>query len=178
MLSPSCVSRTLGNFIQIAVPLKHSEETYHFTCNPDFPGPMTIEIVSSRVRVTQNVLMVNTSAPKTPVIMNPNPIPTPGSFKTQNVPRKEELIHGGPSGNTSKKQEPSPLSAGPLTAFVNKGKKRALEYDSSPTESDDDEFPPPKIRASVSITDNKENLVNKQSFKYEKPTATRSGFNK
>ena len=38
------------NSIQLAVPLKHAEDTYMFTFYPEFPGPLTIEIVSSRVR--------------------------------------------------------------------------------------------------------------------------------
>lgn len=36
------------NFCQLAVPLKHTEDTYMFTFDPEFPGPLTIEIVSSR----------------------------------------------------------------------------------------------------------------------------------
>lgn len=38
------------NHVKLAVPLKHPEDTYIFTYNPKFSGPLTIEIISSQVR--------------------------------------------------------------------------------------------------------------------------------
>ena len=38
IIMPSNLGR--GNFIQIAVPLKHPEDTYCFTHDPEFPGPL------------------------------------------------------------------------------------------------------------------------------------------
>lgn len=38
------------NRVQLAIPLKHPEDTYTFTYNPNFPGPLTIDIISSKHR--------------------------------------------------------------------------------------------------------------------------------
>ena len=38
------------NTIQISIPLKHPEDTYMFTYNVEFPGSLTIKVISSQVR--------------------------------------------------------------------------------------------------------------------------------
>ena len=40
---------SMDNIIKLAIPLKHPEDTYIFTYNPEFPGPLTIQIISSDI---------------------------------------------------------------------------------------------------------------------------------
>ena len=42
---------TTDNVAKLAIPLKHPEDTYIFTHTPEFPGPLTIQIISSNIRV-------------------------------------------------------------------------------------------------------------------------------
>ena len=42
--------------IKISIPLKHPEDMYTFTYDPDFPGPFTIEITSSPLQVHHMLL--------------------------------------------------------------------------------------------------------------------------
>lgn len=37
--------------IKISIPLKHPEDMYTFTYDPDFPGPFTIKITSSPLQL-------------------------------------------------------------------------------------------------------------------------------
>ena len=39
------------NVIQISIPFKHPKDTYMFTYNIEFPGSLTIEVISSQVRM-------------------------------------------------------------------------------------------------------------------------------
>ncbi|KAG9308824.1 hypothetical protein JVU11DRAFT_11454 [Chiua virens] len=99
--------------IMISIPLKHPEDTYTFTYDPDFPGPFMIEITSSPLQLhmlsnNDNDITLIARKEPLPIVTIPLHLPITG--------RKEET----------------------LSATMRKHSREHMEYDDSPMESDDE----------------------------------------
>ncbi|KAN0082859.1 hypothetical protein V8E55_008654 [Tylopilus felleus] len=127
--------------VMVAVLLKHPEDTYYFTHNPEFPGPLlqTIEIVSSRIHAHQSSL-------------------------TPQVQQKEETPAALPLGSlsTAKKHV--------RVIDLNNDSPIESESDPlSPAKCSN--ISDAQAESASTGTSNKENTITKPIYKYEKPVA-------
>ncbi|KAG9312497.1 hypothetical protein JVU11DRAFT_6885 [Chiua virens] len=103
----------MPNTLEIAVPLKHPEDTYSFTFEPEFPGRLTIQVTSSRVNIVTDVIVPHavkkehvkvavTPPPQAASVLDPNDGSLTEPESTEPTPKKTVIMSASTSMSMSK----------------------------------------------------------------------------